>query len=47
MSRVYVDGGQVISPLLQKGLLTRLNLTQVPVLIGEGIPRSEPKATMP
>lgn len=35
--RVYVDGGQVIRDFLSRGLISRLIVTQVPVLLGEGL----------
>ncbi len=35
---VYVDGGITIQKFLRDGLVQRLIITQVPVLIGEGIP---------
>lgn len=36
--RVYVDGGKVVQSFLAAGLLSDLTMTQVPVLIGAGIP---------
>lgn len=35
---LYVDGGITIQRFLRAGLITRLIVTRVPVLIGEGIP---------
>ena len=35
---LYVDGGLTIQSFLRAGLVTRLIVTRVPVLIGEGIP---------
>ena len=35
---LYVDGGITIQGFLRAGLVTRLIVTRVPVLIGEGIP---------
>jgi dihydrofolate reductase len=35
---LYVDGGITIQGFLRAGLVTRLVVTRVPVLIGEGIP---------
>jgi dihydrofolate reductase len=35
---VYVDGGATIQAFLRAGLVDRLIVTDVPVLIGEGIP---------
>ena len=36
--RVYLDGGRVVSSFLRAGLVTRLVLTRVPVLLGQGRP---------
>lgn len=36
--RVYVDGGAVITSFLAAGLIDELTVTQVPVLLGEGVP---------
>jgi dihydrofolate reductase len=35
---LYVDGGITVQGFLRAGLVTRLVITRVPVLIGEGIP---------
>jgi dihydrofolate reductase len=35
---IYVDGGITIQQFLRAGLIQRLIITQVPVLIGQGIP---------
>jgi len=35
---LYVDGGITIQGFLRAGLIQRLIITQVPVLIGDGIP---------
>ncbi len=35
---IYADGGQIITALLEAGLVNRLVLTRVPVLLGSGIP---------
>jgi dihydrofolate reductase len=35
---LYVDGGLTIQRFLRDGLISRLVVTRVPVLIGEGIP---------
>lgn len=34
---VYADGGQLITALLELGLVDEITLTRVPVLLGEGI----------
>lgn len=34
---VYVDGGQTIQSFLNAGLLSELILTQIPILIGDGV----------
>lgn len=36
--RVYVDGGQTVKSFMRAGLIDELQLTTIPVLIGEGIP---------
>ncbi|HVE42808.1 MAG TPA: dihydrofolate reductase family protein [Planctomycetota bacterium] len=36
--RLYVDGGKTIQDFLKAGLINDLVITQIPVLIGEGIP---------
>lgn len=36
-THLYVDGGDTIQRFLRAGLVTRLIITRVPVLIGEGI----------
>ncbi len=35
---IYADGGQIITALLELGLVNRIVLTRVPVLLGLGIP---------
>ncbi len=35
---IYADGGQIITALLEAGLINRIVLTRVPVLLGSGIP---------
>jgi dihydrofolate reductase len=35
---VYADGGQLITSLLELGLVHEITLTRVPVLLGRGIP---------
>jgi len=36
--RVYVDGGQVIQAFLRAGLIEDMVVTQVPILLGDGLP---------
>ena len=36
--RLYVDGGKTIQEFLRAGLIDDLVITQIPVLIGSGIP---------
>ncbi|MEZ4791319.1 MAG: dihydrofolate reductase family protein [Flavobacteriales bacterium] len=36
--KLYIDGGQTVQRFLRAGLIDRLILTQLPVLIGQGIP---------
>lgn len=36
--RVYVDGGRLVSSCLREGLVTRLVLTRVPLILGQGRP---------
>lgn len=36
--RAYVDGGKVIQSFLREGLIADLVVTQIPVLLGEGLP---------
>lgn len=38
VSRVYVDGGQVIRAFLAERLIRRMIVTQVPILLGQGLP---------
>lgn len=38
LTRLYLDGGQVIQQFLRAGLVDRLVVTTVPVLIGQGLP---------
>jgi len=35
---LYVDGGATIQRFLQSGLITEITVTQIPVLLGDGIP---------
>jgi dihydrofolate reductase len=35
---IYADGGQLITSLLELGLVDEMTLTRVPVLLGSGIP---------
>lgn len=37
-NHLYIDGGKTIQGFLAEGLIQQLIITQVPVLIGEGIP---------
>ena len=37
MSKLYIDGGQVVTSFLQAGLLDELIVTVVPVVLGSGI----------
>ncbi len=36
--RVYVDGGNVISQFLASGLIEQMTLSQIPIVLGEGLP---------
>lgn len=38
VTRVYVDGGQVVRAFLQAGLIRRMVVTLIPVLLGQGRP---------
>ncbi len=38
VKRVYVDGGVVISQFLAAGFIEQLTISQIPVLLGEGLP---------
>ena len=38
LSNIYVDGGKVIQGFLQEDFVDEVTITQVPVLIGSGIP---------
>ena len=38
VTRVYIDGGRVICAFLAEGLISRMILTRVPVLLGQGLP---------
>ncbi len=38
VSRVYVDGGQIVRAFLEKGLIRRIIVTLIPVLLGRGRP---------
>ena len=35
--RAYVDGGQIVQSFLRAGLIADLTVTQVPILIGDGV----------
>lgn len=41
---LYIDGGKTIQGFLQAGLIDELTLTQIPILLGEGIPLFGPLA---
>lgn len=36
--RVYIDGGKVVQTFLKAGLIQELTITQLPILLGNGIP---------
>ena len=38
MKHLYIDGGDTIRRFLQAGLIQRMTITQIPVLLGSGIP---------
>lgn len=38
VTRIYLDGGQLVQSFLREGLVTDLVLTTVPVLLGQGRP---------
>ncbi len=38
MKKLYIDGGKTIQSFLLEGLISEIIITQIPVLIGEGIP---------
>lgn len=38
MSRLYIDGGAVVASFAEAGLLNELIVTQLPVVLGSGIP---------
>lgn len=38
MEKLYVDGGKLIQSFLQEGLIDEITVTQIPILLGEGIP---------
>jgi dihydrofolate reductase len=35
---LYIDGGQTIQQFLQAGLISQMIITQIPILLGSGIP---------
>ncbi len=37
-TRAYVDGGRLVQSFVRAGLIADLTITQVPILIGQGIP---------
>lgn len=36
--RVYVDGGKVVQSFLRDGLIADMELTRIPILLGDGLP---------
>jgi dihydrofolate reductase len=38
VTHVYADGGRLITSFLQRGLITELTITTVPVILGSGLP---------
>ncbi len=38
VSGVYVDGGQVLTDFLRRGLVDELTITRAPVILGRGLP---------
>lgn len=42
--RLYVDGGRTIQSFLREGLIERMTITQVPILLGSGVPLFGPLA---
>lgn len=37
VNRVYVDGGATVRGFLQEGLIDRMTLTNIPILLGDGV----------
>ncbi|MBK7058830.1 MAG: dihydrofolate reductase [Leptospiraceae bacterium] len=37
-SHIYVDGGKTIQSFLEKGYISDLTLTRIPILLGDGLP---------
>ncbi|GAB5409568.1 MAG: dihydrofolate reductase family protein [Balneolaceae bacterium] len=37
-SSLYIDGGKTIQSFLKEGLISEMTITQIPVLLGDGIP---------
>lgn len=44
VKKVYVDGGKLIQSFLREGLIRDMIITQIPILIGDGIPLFGPLA---
>lgn len=38
LQQLYIDGGKTIQSFLQEGLIHEIILTQVPIILGQGIP---------
>lgn len=37
-SSLYIDGGKTVQSFLREGLISEMTITQIPVLLGDGIP---------
>jgi len=46
LTRVYVDGGRLISSFLEADLIDDLTITVVPILLGQGLPLFHPSANV-